>query len=163
MPLWPSPEDCVTYNPSAVTVKYEAGIFTVADGATEVARVHGAASSDVGKQALAVAQRYGRHCFVGRKNTRTENPEIFVFDYWRDPSGNPPVVAGESCSKYNKSTLDLQDLGAGKGWRVKDHDHVLALFDNEPDALDGKLVLSKYTQLCTVGDKSATDQLTYSK
>ena len=40
----------------------------------------------------------------------------------------------------------------GTGWRVKDHDHVLHLFDNETDARNGKLVLAKSSQICYIGD-----------
>jgi hypothetical protein len=55
-------------------------------------------------------------------------------------------------------------MGSGYGWRVKDHDHVLHLFDNESDARKGKLVLAKYGQICSIGDPGdlGRDVISYS-
>ncbi len=57
----------------------------------------------------------------------------------------------EDCSPYDRNNLTVEDMGNGYGWRVKDHDHVLHLFDNESDARNGKLVLAKYSQICSIG------------
>ena len=38
------------------------------------------------------------------------------------------------------------------GWRVKDHDNPLQLFDNESDARNGKLVLQKYSKICRLDE-----------
>lgn len=155
---WPSPADCVSYNPATLTVTYEAGTFTVVDGSTDVVKVQGDPSSDTGDKALALAQRYRRHCFLGRNNTR-EDHNSFVFDYWRDPSGRTPAIPDQDddCSPYNNGNLTVEDMGDGNGWRVKDHDHVLQLFDNQSDARNGKLVLSKYHQICFIGDNGDND------
>jgi len=155
---WPSPADCVSYSPAAVTVNYNAGYYTVYDGATVVLRVPGQSGDTVGQKALALAQRYRRHCYVGRTNNRAEH-NSFVFDYWRDPSGMTPAIPGqdEDCSPYDRGNLTVEDMGGGDGWRVKDHDHVLQLFDNGTDARNGKLVLSKYQQICFFGDSDSDD------
>jgi len=53
-------------------------------------------------------------------------------------------------------------MGGGDGWRVKDHDHVLHLFDNGKDAQNGKLVISKYSKVCSFGDgDNDQDVITY--
>jgi hypothetical protein len=152
---WPSPEDCVSYNPASLTTHYEAGIWTVTYGSVEVIRVHGGPSDDTGAKALALAQHYKRHCFIGR-GKMYEDKGNYVFDYWRDPSGQNPTIPDQEndCSPYNRNNLTVEDMGGGEGWRVKDHDHVLQLFYDEADARAGKLVISKYDQICFIGDGS---------
>jgi hypothetical protein len=146
-PSWPSPEDCITYNPSTVTSHYEAGIYQISDGSHVIMRLHGGPGENLGAQGVALAKRYKRHCFLGRGNSREEHGE-YVFDYWRDTTGSNPSIPDENCSDYNKNNLTVEDMGSGNGWRVKDHDHPLQLFDNESDARNGKLVLAKYSHIC---------------
>jgi hypothetical protein len=151
---WPSPEDCVAYDPGRLTVQFDNGIYTVGDGTTVVARVHGQDGDGVGDKVLALAQRYRKHCYIGRSNTRVEERGSYIFDYWRGSSGQTPPIPGqdEDCSSYDRGNLTVDDMGNGYGWRVKDHDHVLHLFDNESDARDGALVLARTNQLCFIGD-----------
>jgi hypothetical protein len=155
---WPSPEDCTSYNPSALTTQFSNGIYTVTNGSILVIRVHGQVGDNTGQKALALAQHYKRHCYIGRNNSRPD-PGPFSFDYWRDASGLNPTIADQEndCSPYNKNNLTVEDMGNGDGWRVKDHDHVLHLFDNGTDARNGKLVIQKYSQACFIGD-SDNDQ-----
>jgi hypothetical protein len=156
---WPSPEDCVSYNPSNVKSRYEAGIWAIVDGNIEVMRLHGGPSENVGEKGVALAKRFRRHCYLGRNNTREEKYS-YIFDYWRDPSGQNPAIADQEddCSPYDKNNLTVENMGSGQGWRVKDHDHVLHLFDNETDARNGKLVLSKYNQICFIGNPPDSNQ-----
>src|SRR5262245_40653190 len=35
-PVWPTPEDCISYNPNNLTVHYEAGIYAISDGSKNV-------------------------------------------------------------------------------------------------------------------------------
>jgi hypothetical protein len=151
---WPSPEDCISYDPNSVTVQFDGAIYTVSDGSQVVMRLHGQTGDQVGQQALALAQRFRRHCYIGRANTRIEDRGAYIFDYWRSTSGRTPTIPGleDICSDYNRNNLTVEDMGDGNGWRVKDHDHVLQLFDNGTDARNGKLVLAKYHQICTIGD-----------
>lgn len=146
---WPNPEDCLSYNPGNLTKQYAAGIHQIMDGSRIVLRLHGGPGETIGEQGLALARRYRRHCFIGRTNTREEKGE-YIFDYWRDGSGNTPSIPEENCSGYNRNNLTVEDMGSGHGWRVKDHDHVLQLFDNETDARNGKLVLAKYSRICFI-------------
>jgi hypothetical protein len=155
---WPTPEDCISYNPNNLTVRYEAGLYAVNDGSSVVVRVSGGPGENVGTKALALAKRYRSHCFLGRGNNR-EDKNQYVFDYWRNPSGMTPAIedSEDDCSPYNRNNLTVEDMGGGYGWRVKDHDHVLHLFNNESDARNGKLVLSKYSQACSIGNSGDSD------
>jgi hypothetical protein len=109
------------------------GAYTVSDGTKVVVKVYGQSGDNTGKQALALAQRYSRHCYLGRNNHRTEDREQYIFDYWQNPSGKNTTIPDleDLCSNYNRNNLTVEDMGDGYGWRVKDHDHVLHLFDNE--------------------------------
>ena len=79
-----------------------------------------------------------------------------MFDYWRDPSGQNPTIPDQAddCSPYDRTNLTVEDMGGTEGWRVKDHDHVLHVFYTEQDARAGQQVLSKYAQVCFIGDIS---------
>ena len=151
-PAWPTPEDCVSYNPGNVTKFYEAGIHVIKDGSKEIVRLKGGPGDIVGDQGLALAKRYKKVCFLGKRNTREEN-NMYVFEFWRDPSGNNPSIPDENCSNYNKNNLTVENMGGSDGWRVKDHDNPLQLFDNESDARNGKVVLVKYSKICHIGDQ----------
>ncbi len=134
------------------------GIYTVSAGSTVVARAAGNPGGEVGQQALALAQRYTKHCFIGRGNTR-DQPAAYIFDYWLGSSGQMPDIPGQedSCSQYNNKNLTVEDMGDGEGWRVKDHDDVLHVFDDQSDANNGKLVLARYSQACQIGDSHGGD------
>src|SRR5262249_2340585 len=153
-----TPEDCIAYNPNNLTKHYEAGKHFLTDGDTIVARASGGPAENVGTKLLALAQRYRSHCFLGLTNTRTDKNQ-YVFDYWRNASGATPAIPGsdDDCPDYNRNNLTVEDMGGGNGWRVKDHDHVLHLFNNASDANNGKLVLSKYGQACSFGDDGSDD------
>lgn len=150
-PSWPTPEDCVSYNPNNVTKFYEAGLHIVRDGSKELMRLSGGPGEIVGQQGLALAKRYKKICFLGRRNTREDSNE-YVFEYWRDPSGASPSIPDENCSNYNRNNLTVENMGSGHGWRVKDHDNPLQHFDNESDARNGRLVLAKYSKICRIGN-----------
>lgn len=149
---WPTPEDCIAYNPNNLTKRYEAGIWTVNDGNTQVMRLHGGPSDNVGDKGLALAKRYKSHCFIGRNNHREEKYS-FIFDYWRNSSGINTTIPDQEgdCSGYNRGNISV-DAMDDDAYRVKDHDHVLHGFDTKTDANNGKLVLAKYDRICFIGD-----------
>jgi len=155
---WPSPEDCISYDANTLTLGYEAGVWVVRSGTTEIVRVYGGPSDSNGDHALAVAKRYTKVCFIGRGNTR-EGREEYVFEYWRDPSGINTTLpdAEEACSSYDRTNVIVDDAGAD-AWRVRDDDHVLQMFDTEHDASNGKLVLEKYDQICYVQSLTPGDE-----
>jgi hypothetical protein len=154
-----APTDCVTYDPSNVTVDGSgaSGTFVVSSGSTVVMRLHGQ-DDMVGQQALALAQRYKEHCYIGRNNTRDPKGD-YIFDYWLKPSGNTPEIPDEddACRTYNNHNLTVENMGDGDGWRVKDHDDVLHVFDNGADANSADKILLKYTQICSIGETEDGD------
>jgi hypothetical protein len=162
---WPSPLDCISYNPNAITVNYAAGVWAVKESQNEIVRVYAGPSDNSGQKALALAKRYKQVCFIGRGNYR-DDKDAYIFEYWRNPSGINTTIpdSEDDCSGYNRNNLDVNDMGGGDGWRVKDHDHVLQIFDHEADAKNGKIVLAKYNQICYIhsenGDVPA--DITYS-
>ncbi|HKD98470.1 MAG TPA: hypothetical protein VKB69_12885 [Micromonosporaceae bacterium] len=156
----PAPSgDCDFYDPNNLTVDGSGatGTFVIEDGSTVVIRVHGQ-DDQVGQQALALAQRWKMHCYIGRNNTMDPKGD-FIFDYWLNPSGKTPPIPGEDdlCSPYNNTKLTVEDMGSGQGWRVKDHDHVLHLFATKFDAQSGDAVLAGYSQVCAIGDVEDAD------
>jgi hypothetical protein len=155
---WPSPEDCIAYNPNNLTKRYEAGIWTVNDGGIQVMRLHGGPTDNVGDKGLALAKRFKSHCFIGRNNHREEKYS-YIFDYWRNSSGINTTIADqeEDCSPYNRGNISV-DAMDDDAWRVKDHDHVLHAFDTKTDANNGKLVLAKYNQICFLGQDDDNPQ-----
>jgi hypothetical protein len=163
---WPSPLDCISYNPNALTKVYAAGVHAIKQGQTELIRVYGGPSDTVGDKALALAKRYTQVCFIGRNNYMDEK-EAYIFEYWRNPSGNnsPIPDSEDDCSNYDKNNLQVNDMGGGYGWRVKDDDHVLQIFETEVDAKNGKIVLAKYNQICYVQSETpdgVSASITYS-
>lgn len=154
---WPSPEDCVAYNPNNLTKKYEAGIWTINDGNTQVMRLHGGPSENVGDKGLALAKRFKSHCFIGRNNQREEKYS-YIFDYWRNSSGINTTIPDqeEDCSQYERGNISVDEMG-DDAYRVKDHDHVLHGFDTKTDAEKGKVVLAKYNQICFIGNSDDND------
>src|SRR5262252_377776 len=109
---WPTPGDCINYNPNNLTTKYEAGIWTVNDGGTQVMRLHGGPTDNTGQKGLALAKQYKSHCFIGRNNSRTERYS-YIFDYWRNPSGISTTIPDQAddCSPYNRNNLTVDDMG----------------------------------------------------
>lgn len=163
---WPSSADCISYNPNGLTKNYAAGFYVIFDGTKQVIRVPGGPGENLGDQALALAKRFRKHCFLGRNNTREEK-HSYIFDYWLDPSGATPSIPDENCNSYDRNNLTVEDMGSGHGWRVKEHDNVLHLFDKESDARNGKLVIAKYSRICFIGnggdDDMGQDQVNYFK
>jgi hypothetical protein len=163
---WPSPLDCISYEPTALTKVYAAGVWSIKQGSNEIARVYGGPSENMGDKLLALAKRYRQVCFIGRGNFRDEK-EAYIFEYWRNPSGiNSPIPdSADDCSSYDRNNLQVNDMGGGYGWRVKDDDHVLQIFDTEADAINGRIVLSKYNQICYVQSETmdgVSASITYS-
>jgi hypothetical protein len=154
---WPTPEDCIVYNPNSVTKQYEAGIWTINDGNIQVMRLHGGPSDNVGDKGLALAKRFKSHCFIGRNNHREEKYS-YIFDYWRNSSGITTTIPDQEddCSDYNRGNISVDEMG-DDAYRVKDHDHVLHGFDTKTDANNGKLVLAKYDQICFIGNSDDND------
>jgi hypothetical protein len=100
--------------------------------------------------AVKVARKYTRSCYVGRGNTRPERSR-YIVQYWEGPSGLPAGLAPAlDCSGYNPATLAVNSAGAS-GWRLSDGTHEILLLDTAADAERAKIVAGGATKLCLIG------------
>ena len=141
------------------TLAYDAGVYTVKDGSKLVVRVYGSQGDEVGDKALALAQRYRKHCYLGRDNGR-EDEASYVFDYWRDASGLKPTIPGQEddCSVLRPHRPDRRRHGQRPrvaGPRERPRAAHLRQRVRRPA---GKLVLAKYGQICFIGDSGDDEQ-----
>jgi hypothetical protein len=151
---WPAHEDCINYNPNNLTLDPDNGAFVVHDGSKEIIRVYDDQNGTADK-ALALAKHFKTVCFIGRGNTRDPLDDDYIFEYWKNKSGinSSLLYTEDDCGSYNRSNLTVDDAGDA-GWRVKDHDNVLQMFDTKAEANDGKIVLSKYSQICRISSET---------
>ena len=66
---WPSPEDCISYNPSNLEIAERNGSFYLDEGAN-ISMVQLATFADA-ERALLVGRAHAKQCFVGRNNGQT--------------------------------------------------------------------------------------------
>ena len=149
-----------------MTVHYEAGIFQVNEGTKIVARLHGGPGTNVGQQGLALAQRYARHCYLGRANTRTEDRGAYIFDYWRDPTGKSTDDPGRGgCllglqqeQPHRREHGRLRTAGGSRTTTT-----CCTCSTTGSDANNGKLVIAKYSHICAIGGDDNQDYTSYFK
>jgi hypothetical protein len=161
--LWPSPADCVNYDPNAATivtllaVPPATGTYQVRSGATVLMNFKRLVDAQEG---LKVAKSYQQHCFIGRGNSRP-NPESYTLHYWRNPVQNPPGIPNPDCFSHTSAGLFIEDLGA-TGWRLRNNNELIALFDTKQDAQDGMLVFKHFNRHCYLGrGYTGSDRLKY--
>ncbi len=155
---WPSPEDCVNYNPGNATLATgNGGDWSVSAGGQQLISGYGGGSDDAGETALALVKHFRTVCYVGRGNDR-DDLEDYTLEYWKNPTGtNSPLLYDEDdCSGYNPGNLQVDDTGE-TGWRVKDHDHPLQHFTSQNQANNGRIVLRKYDRICQIRTQSNDD------
>ena len=111
----PSPADCVTYNPTTVTISYAAPTQTwsIVDGTQGLLVFKRQADADAG---LALAKSYKKHCWIGRTNTRS-NHGAYVMDYWLDAVAGAAAVPNPDCLPHTASQLAVASSGTS-GWLV---------------------------------------------
>jgi hypothetical protein len=102
------------------------------------------------REGLAVARAYTIHGFIGRSNTRPNHLD-YVFEYWAGPSGLPQQLPiSRDAVAYDPANVIVVDIGA-PGWRLQDGNHLLALLDNQGDALAALAVVKQYHKMCYIG------------
>ena len=145
---WPTPADCVTYDPASAAVVYVPATLTyqVKSGSTVVLSFKRNADAT---QALAVVKSYKQHCWVGRGNPRP-NPESYTMDYWLSPVQDAPAVPTPDCFAHVAAELTAQDNGAA-GWVVRTSSELIASFDTKAQALDAILVMKHFNRHCWLG------------
>ena len=56
------------------------------------------------RRGLSLARAYKKHCYLGRTSKRP-NKNVYLIEYWLEPTGAPAVIDGEQCFAYNRSAL----------------------------------------------------------
>jgi hypothetical protein len=145
---WPSPADCVTYNPATVTISYAAPTQTwsIVDGTQGLLVFKRQADADAG---LALAKSYKKHCWIGRTNTRS-NHGAYVMDYWLDAVAGAAAVPNPDCLPHTASQLAVASSGTS-GWLVTNGSEAVKLLDTKADADNAVLVMKHYNRHCYIG------------
>ncbi len=94
LPVTAAGGDCLSYNPSALSVQQVRDYWIVTDGSSSMVAL---ATQDDANKALAVAQQHTSHCFVGRDNNRS-NRRDYIVEYWTGDSGLSPASFQEDCA-----------------------------------------------------------------
>jgi hypothetical protein len=145
---WPSPADCVTYNPATVSISYAAPTQTwsIVDGPQGLLVFKRQADADAG---LALAKSYKKHCWIGRTNTRS-NHGAYVMDYWLDPVAGAAAVPNPDCLPHTAAQLAVVSSGTS-GWLVTNGNEAVKLLDTKADADNAVLVMKHYNRHCYIG------------
>jgi hypothetical protein len=159
VPAAPAPEDCVSYNPSNLTViASTGGTWTLRDGGHAIKVLATKSDADAAK---AVARRWTQRCFIGRGNDR-EDRYRYIITYWKSPSGLPFEFAPTlDCITYDPSALSIY-YGSPHPANPDQNDYALyagatplVFLDTEADALRAQLVAAANTRLCIIGHGNA--------
>jgi hypothetical protein len=155
VPAEPAPEDCVSYNPSNLTVVASAGgTWTLRDGSHAMKVLATKSDADAAK---AVARLWTQLCFIGRGNDRDDRYR-YIITYWKSPSGLPPQLAPAlDCIAYDPSKLSVY-YGSPHPADPDQDDYALyagptplLFLATEADALRAQLVAATYARLCVIG------------
>jgi hypothetical protein len=161
--LWPSPPDCVTYEPltagiiTLLPIPPGTTTYAIRSGGTEILRFKRLVDAQEG---LKVVKSYKQHCFIGRGNARP-NPESYTLHYWLSPVADSPAIDNPDCFAHTSAGLLIEDLGA-TGWRLRHGNSSLAVFDTKADAQDAVLVFKHFNRHCYLGrGYTGSDRLKY--
>lgn len=150
--------DCLLYNASALSTFAEGDHYVLTDGVSRMEVLDNATDA---AHALAVAQRYTAHCFVGRGNTRPDHRR-YVTEYWGIASGLPVTTFAEDCISFDPTNLSVIQNGAD--WFVQSGGIVLTQFATQSDAQIMATIIpgNGWAQQCFIGrDNHRADRLTY--
>jgi hypothetical protein len=160
--LWPSPADCVSYDPTtaAITVQFAIAPATptyhIKSGSTTVLSFK---RMEDAQEGLKVVKAYKQHCWVGRGNSMP-TPEAYTMDYWLSPVSSP-TIASPDCFPHTASELAVKDNGNGT-WTVRTNSELISSFDTKAQAQDAILVMKHYNRHCYLGrGYSGTDRQKY--
>jgi len=153
-PIPPAPEDCVSFNPSNLSVAALGDAWILRDGSHNMLLFDTKTDADDG---LKVARNWTRLCFIGRGNTE-EDRYRYIVTYWKNPSGLPLGLAPTfDCITYNPAQLTIYSGAAHPAlpeqddWALYSGSIPLLFLSSEPDAQRAKIVASGHTKLCFIG------------
>lgn len=109
-------EDVQPYNPDKLHILHqeEEDLWVLTDG-NQLEKPF--ASREDARNALRIARRHNRRCFIGRDNPR-ENKVDYIFEFWSGNSGlsYEPITQIDVVT-YEPTKVVAQHLG-DKGWRI---------------------------------------------
>jgi len=140
--------DEISYNPKTLRIVNEGQRgWLLTDG---LSRMKMFATKEDARNALRVARRYNKQCFVGRDNPRSNRID-YITEYWTGNSGLPwEPLTKVDCIPYNPVNVVAEDLDA-QGWRLKEGNHWMLLADDLNDALAVLRIVERYTKFCFIG------------
>ncbi|GIG63913.1 zinc ribbon domain-containing protein [Phytomonospora endophytica] len=142
-----NPEDCIDYDPNALTiVDLGADGWRLDENGTHALVVFdNQADAQLG---LEIAQKHDRYCFVGRGNTRPD-PQQFIYEYWLGGGTDDKEYTEGNCVTYDNSEVRYE--ASGDAWGVYAAEQPLLLLDNETDAQNAVTLAEAYTRMCSIG------------
>jgi hypothetical protein len=145
-------EDCLPFNPALLKIDKSFGRWLLSAGSERMLMLD---TERDARDALALAQRYGMHCFIGRHaSTRPGQPRRLPADYrltyWKFPTGARTTITAESCRTYDPSRLTMSNRGA-VGWQVSDGSRLTLKLDNREDAESALRLAKQYSAHCVIG------------
>ena len=143
----PAPEDCLSYDPSNLTVEPVGDRWRLRSGGHLMRMFATESDADAG---LANARNWSRMCFIGRQTDRPDR-HFYIKTYWQEPSGLPlgPAPATE-CIEYDAADLAIYGPDP-QGYALFSGSIPLLVLDTEPDALRARQVASGFNKLCLIG------------
>ncbi len=147
----PSPpslaEDCLSYNPANLRIVNEGKTgWLLTDGRSRMLMLDNQADA---LDALALAKRHTKQCFIGRNNTRPQRKQ-YIVEYWSGTSSLASVITRKDCLPYNPANLRIQDEG-GAGWLLTDGRSRMLMLDNQQDASAAIALARRHTRHCFIG------------
>ena len=141
--------DCINYDPGSLRVhKLDGndGFAVATDPANPVLTLDN--ESDA-RRGLTLARAYRSHCYLGR-TSRRPNKNVYLIEYWLDPTGAPTSIDGEQCFPYNRSALRVIENGT-QGFSLADPPRRLLLADTKADAEKIWEHAQQHSQMCFIG------------
>ena len=139
--------DCVAYEPGALKVQHTGSAgWAVSDGKAPLLTLD---TKDDAQRALALAQRWQSHCFLGRTNARPNRSE-YVIEYWDAPTGAPTTIKNEKCESYDRAGLKIVDRKE-RGFELADGGRRLLLADGKRDAQKAWEIAQHRASICYIG------------
>jgi len=142
----PAGIDCVSYNPSNLTIEPFGAVWRLRDGNHAMKLLATKADAE---DARKVARNWRELCFIGRGNDRPDRYR-YIATWWRTPSGLPlgPAPAFD-CVAYDKAKLAVKPVQSD--WALTAGGSPLLILATPNDALRAKIVATGYTKLCFIG------------
>ncbi len=145
-PLKTFTEDCISFNPSAVTVEQKNGSWKLVQGSMWMLDA-GANKSEMDR-AKTIVQHYGmsKQCYVGRPDPSLE--------YWLAGASAPAgALPGEDCTNINPGGLSIRNSGVGRFTILSNGNHAAFTAPSQEEAQELIKVIKYYgfTKSCFVG------------